>query len=257
MTGSKVDEVEMTEQTLDTNSGNQNNSPAPTASQPAVSHETQAEKMLSQKEVNELVGRTKNEAYERGKRDAVATNQQPAQAQPIAPQPTAQMQSMGGMAQPTENDIDKLIDQRLAQKEQANAIRNFSMNLEQKILQGHQKYSDYDSVLRDINLPELAKTNPNFIYMLGNVDNVHDVLKDLHSNPQNLSTLMQLAQHPATQSMAMNKLQSLATSIKTNEAAAAQKTPNEPLSQIKPSTTGTDNGSLAIRDLKKQDWLRA
>jgi hypothetical protein len=150
-----------------------------------------------------------------------------------------------------------LIDQRLFQRDQQNAIQHFSMQLEQKVLQGHQKYSDYDQVLRDVNLPELAKSNPAFIYILGATDNTHDVLKDLHSNPQKLATLLQLSANPATQSLAHNQILALSNSIKQNEAAANEKPANEPLSQVKPSTTGTDNGSMSVRDYKKADWLRA
>lgn len=251
----------MTEQVLaESNLQNQTASnSAPVNPAQNVSHETSpVDKTLSQKEVNEIVGRAKADAeqrgYERAKREYTSAPSSSV-AQPQVSQP---QQTMGGIAQPSDADLQKMIDQRLQHMQTQQEINNFAMQFENKVKQGYQKYDDFGDVLREVNPVELAKTNPGFIFALGGVDNPHDVLKDLRDNPQKLAALLQLSGHPATQAVAQKQLMALSDSIKQNETAANQKNANEPLSQVKPSTTGTDNGSMSgVREFKKASWLRA
>jgi hypothetical protein len=57
--------------------------------------------------------------------------------------------------------------------------------------------------------------------------------------------------------LAQREMHKLSDSIKKNEEAKSQPSVDEPLQPIKHSTVGTDNGSLTVRDLRKQSWLRA
>jgi hypothetical protein len=240
----------MTEQVLaDTNSQNQVNvSPAP-ASTPPVSHGTVGEKMLSQTEVNEIVGRTKSEAeqraYERAKRELSTQPQSTVQASPQS------QQSIGGMQQQTPEELNKLIDQRLAQQSQASAASQFVNSFIQKMDAGKTKYSDFEQSVAKLNLQNI----PDIVQLAHTTENTADVMYDLSKNPQNVIKIRELNQ--ISPQLAFEEMQKLSASIKQNEAAANQKTANEPLGQVKPSTTCTDNGSLSVRDYKKASWAKA
>lgn len=236
----------MTEQVLaETNSQNQSMNSAPASTAPITPQGSASEKMLSQSEVNEIVGRTKSEAeqraYERAKREL---NVQPNQ-------PIQQAHSMGGMQQQSPDDISKIIDQRLAQKEQQMAANQFVNTFIQKMEAGKSKYNDFDQSVAKLNLPNI----PEILQLANATENTADVMYDLSKNPQNAVRLRELYQF--SPQLAFEEIQKLSASIKQNEAGSQQKTANEPLSQVKPSTTGTDNGSLSVRDYKKADWLRA
>ncbi len=236
----------MTEQVLaEPISQNQDTSSAPASSAPIVPHETipAAEKMLSQKEVNDLVGRTKTEAYERGRRESVA---------PQAPvQNVSQPQSMGGMQQQSPDEINRLIDARLSQQSQANAANQFVSQFIQKMDTGKTKYPDFEQKVARLNLQNI----PDIVQLASSADNTADVMYDLASNPENVVRLRELNQ--ISPQLAFEHMQKLSASIKANEAAAQQKTANDPLSQVKTSTTGTGNGSLTVRDRRRDPSLRA
>jgi hypothetical protein len=223
----------MTEQVLAENSQNQVNTASAPAITPNVTHETSSEKMLSQKEVNEIVGRAKSEAeqraYERAKREL----SMPARS---AEQPSQPVQSVGGMQQQSPADI---------------AASQFVNQFIQKMEPGKAKYSDFEQKVAKLNIPNI----PEIIHLATQTENTHDVMYDLANNPHNLIKLRQLYQ--INPQLAMDEIHNLSASIKQNEAAQQAKTANEPLGQVKPSTTGTDNGSLSVRDYKKADWLRA
>ena len=64
------------------------------------------------------------------------------------------------------------------------------------------------------------------------------------SKMANLETLAHMSPNDA-----IIQAQRLSQSIKDNEVASKIKTPNEPLSQIRPSNTGTDNGAMALKTI--------
>jgi hypothetical protein len=47
-------------------------------------------------------------------------------------------------------------------------------------------------------------------------------------------------------------VQRLSQSIKDNESAGKMRHPNEPLSQMRPSNTGTDNGAMSVKDYRSK-----
>lgn len=244
----------MTEQNLG-EQGSQNQgiaSPASTPAQPAA--QQPVDRTFSQNEVNELIGRYKNEGYERGKREALNTQQSHSTPQPIPANQTQVQQPAQGYAS-TQQTPDEL--RRVAQEEAQKAIasqqyqstlQQFANDFERKMQEGRQKHPDFADIERNMNLPGLAQSNPNFIIAVGQLDNAVEVFKELHGNPGKFLPLLQAASHPATFAYAQQQIKVLSDSIKQNDAAAKQKLPNEPLSQINPSVTGTDNGSMSIAD---------
>ena len=80
------------------------------------------------------------------------------------------------------------------------------------------------------------------------VDNSHDVLYELGKDRIKMANLETLAHMSPND--AIIQAQRLSQSIKDNEVASKIKTPNEPLSQIRPSNTGTDNGAMSVKDYR-------
>jgi hypothetical protein len=77
---------------------------------------------------------------------------------------------------------------------------------------------------------------------------------ELGRNPGKVASLTTLAYiNPQLAKLEMKKL---ADSIKTNEQASEAPNVNEPLSQVKPSTVGKDNGSNTVSDLRRKSWAR-
>lgn len=241
----------MTEQVL-AEPNLQNQSITPSDVSPAPSAQSQvAEKMIPQSEVERIVKGRYADAFDKGKREAMAElqKQQPQQYQPE--QAHATNNSMGGMSQVSETDIQRMVDQRMQQQSQNAAAQHVVNQFIQKMESGKGKYDDFEQSVAKLNLPNI----PEVLQLANSTDNTADVMYDLSKNPQNVVKLRQL--HQISPQLAFEEMQKLSASIKQNDAAQQQKTANEPLGQINHSTTGADNGSLSVRDYKKQDWLRA
>lgn len=209
-----------------------------------------AEKMLTQSQVDHIVKSVKQEAFEKGRQAAIGgMSAAPAQAA-ATPAPT-----MGGMAQLSQADIQKMIDERapqaLAKQVQEQQRLQTNQTFIQKIEAGKAAYPDFDKKVERLNLPALEHLIP----LLNSTDNTADVLYDIASNPKKVVDLTMLQN--LNPQLAYEEMQKMSGSIKQNQAAASQTYPDEPLSQIKPSTTGTDNGSQTVSDFRAKSYLRA
>jgi len=91
---------------------------------------------------------------------------------------------------------------------------------------------------------------PNVVQLLAEyVDNSHDVLYDLAKNRSKLYQLESTCQHNPQD--AIYEIKRLSDSIKANETHSTMSNARTPLSQQRPSNTGTDSGNtLSMRDLK-------
>ena len=201
-----------------------------------------AEKMIKQSEVNELLGKAKHASYEKGRREALEAMQ--AQQQP-------QGQSMGGMPQLTEEQVRQLIADEAQKQTQYTAAQNVLSNFAEQMKAGKGKYPDFDETIAQLG----PMQNLTHLVQLAHDTGISgDVMYELGKNPSKVATLTTLAYvNPHLARYEMNKL---AESIRKNEAAAKTPQADEPLDQIKPSTVGTDNGSNAIRDLRRKPWAR-
>jgi hypothetical protein len=199
------------------------------------------EKLLRQSEVNELVGRVKHEAYSKGMRDAQGNLQQ---------QPS-QGGSMGGMPQLTEEQVRQMIADESQKQTQLNAAHSMLNNFADQMKAGKGKYADFDETVGQLGpLQNLTHV----VQLAHDTGMGGDVMYELGKNPGKVATLTTLAYvNPHLAKIEMNKL---ADSIRKNEEAAKAPQADEPLDQVKPSTVGTDNGSNAIRDLRRKPWAR-
>jgi hypothetical protein len=216
----------------------------------AAPAEQPAEKMLKQSEVNEIVGRAKREAHEKALREAetkyaISNNQQQ-----VAP-----AQSIGGVQQLTDDQIRRVIVEQAHRMSQEAIANKTAAEIEHKVNSVKEKYADHDEAIKKAKLAKIAERNPDVIYMINTLDNAGDVIYELGKNPSKLVNLMNVADFD--QDSAMDDLRKLSQSIKDNESSLKAQSPADPLSQIKPSLTKTDNGNMTISDLRRQPNLRA
>jgi hypothetical protein len=232
----------------------------------AVSHEVSdvaPTKTFTQNDVNDIVKRAKNEAVERDRRLRV---EQPEYAQrkyedANQGQQTSSANSASNTAHVAQNSDEK-IRQIVAEetKRQREAMEKENLSQSQKayaeqivqkfvskVESGKAAYQDFNDVTGDIEFGRF----PNTVQLLAeNVDNVADVLYELGKNRFKLADIENLSQYSAKD--AIKEVQRLASSIKANKNAANIRLPNEPLSQMRPSTNGTDNGGVrSVSDYKR------
>lgn len=217
-----------------------------------------AERIFKQSEVNDIVKRAKSEAVERDRRLRV---EQPEYAQAKYGDVAHTQNSAQTPYQQTQNspeDIRKIVAEETqrqreaweqqtrqrAEQEQAQSIVNKFWN---KIAPGKEKYQDFEKVTGDI---EFARF-PNTVQLLAeHVENSADVLYELGKDRFKMAQLESLSYLSPRD--AIIQAQRLASSIKENEEAAKVKLPNEPLSQLRPTQTGTDSGrAMTVADYRR------
>lgn len=232
-----------------------NATPAP-APAPEPAREAPSERTFRQHEVNDIVKRVKHDAVEDYKR---LSSQQPQYAQQKygdASYQQAPYQTMSSGVPESEirrlaaEEAQKLRDnwtQEAQSKAEADAAQRVVNNFWNKIAAGKEKYQDFEQVTGNI---ELARF-PNVVQLLADhVENSHDVLYELGKNRMKMAQLEQLSYMSPKD--AIFEAQRLADSIKANETAGNLRVPNPPLSQLRPSTVGTDSGALSMADLKRK-----
>lgn len=202
-----------------------------------------SEPMVPQSKVNEVVGRYKAESYEKGKRDAFTEFQQQQQAQNQNVN-----QNIGGMKVPTPDEIAKLVDEQISKRTQEAQSYQIANDFMSKVNAVSEKYPD----IKTKDVDALFSKIPTVAWWANQLPNTGEVVAELMKNPTKLVQIKQMIE--LSPELAQQELVNLSNSIQTNMAAASAKTANEPLSQIKPSTStiGTDNGSMSVRDFKKR-----
>lgn len=201
------------------------------------------EQMLPQSQVDRMMGKARKDAYAKAKADAIAEYQRTSQ-------PTT---NMGGVEQLTPERIEQMVQEatdKRAREAYANKVANDFLS---KMEAGKTKYTDFEDTVNALNLPMA----PEIVDWANSLDNTADVVYEIAKNPTKFTTILNLARGGFGQ-LAQRELQKLSASIKQNDSAKDQASAiQEPLSQIRPSTVGTDNGKMTIKDLRKQSWMRA
>jgi hypothetical protein len=121
-----------------------------------------------------------------------------------------------------------------------------AQNFESKMDAAKTKYADFDEKYAALNIEQ----HPELVLWTQGMDNVGDVMYDIASNPEKVASVLMLARGGFPQ-LAQQKLQSLSASISANEAAKKIPEVSEPLSQVKPSNIGADNGDMSVTDFRK------
>jgi hypothetical protein len=207
------------------------------------------EKTFRSSEVTDIVKRERQEAVDRYRRMAVE-------------QPDYVKQKYGDLPQNqqgqlTPEDVKRLAGEAAkehrdawileAQKKQVeDRVKEIVTSFEGKLSAGSKKYEDFDQTVRSTRFDRF----PNVIQLANMVDNTEDVVYELSKNKTKLAGLENLANLSAED--AIEEIKALSKSIKDNERASKQRVPNEPLSQMKPSSTGTGTGEWSVKDAKRK-----
>jgi hypothetical protein len=212
---------------------------------------TQTEKMVPQSQVNEIVGHAKREAAER----AVEAYKRQASAQ----YENTQQQQTSSHRGLSEDDVKRMAGDEIKKtfgqlqeeaQERANieAANRIVGVFKDKIVAGKGRYDDFDTVTGNVAMQHY----PNVVQLLAEqVDNTADVLYHLANNRDKLYRLEALSQHNTPD--AIHEIKRLSESIKANEQSLQAKNVKAPLSQQRPSNTGTDPGNaLSMADLKRK-----
>jgi hypothetical protein len=248
VTGLKVEGIKMTDNAIDTNNLDADEtSVADNANVSAQAAPSSAsEKMVSQSDLNAVVGHMKGmiKDLKNDIQTGLNARQTEAQEQQPAYENVQQPQAF------TEDQVRQMVSQeaeRMAMQRGAERVAN---EFTQKLMTAKDNYEDFEEVVSGLNLPN----NPQIVAWANGLDNTADVIYEIGKHPTKFANLLTLAN--TSPNLAVKELQRLSESIKTNQEAAKSDGVQEPLSQIKPSTTGTDNGSMTVKDLKNQPWLR-
>lgn len=210
------------------------------------------EKMLSQSEVNALIGSEKRKAADAERRrleQMYAQNGSQGQ----------QMQQPGFDKESLMNEMmQKVESSRKAEREAAEAadqkrrVDELAQTYMQKMNTGKDLYEDFDKVVGAFN----PSNFPHLTVLAAQMDNLPEIMYDINKNRQKLVTLNALAKEDPE--LAREELEKLSKSIKDNDAALRnnQKT-SSPLKQLKTSTiAGSDSGKRSISDLRKDSKYR-
>lgn len=210
-----------------------------------VESSTPTEKMLRQSEVNDIVGRAKQEAASKAVENYRRSQQESAPQQSYSNQGLSEDSIRRLAGEEAQRLRNEWVSEARTQAE-ADAAKRIVKNFYDKVAAGKDKYDDFEKVTGDIELSRF----PNTVQMLAeHVDNSHDVLYELSKNRAKMAQIEMTAREYPQE--ALHDLRRLAESIKSNESVSNRRTPNAPLSQQRPSNVGTDSGStLSMRDLK-------
>lgn len=234
------------------------------SSTPAISSQpNQAateERRFNQSDVDSIVKRVKHEAVESYRRQQTEQPQylQQKYGETAISNTSSYGQQNGNPAQFDDTryrkiaaeEAQRLRDQWLQDaqtKTQEEYAQRTVNNFFTKINAGKEKYQDFDKVTDGIEYGNF----PNVVQLLAEyVDNSSGVLYELGKDRIKMANLEFLAEKSPRD--AIVQAQRLAQSIRDNESAINTQFPNEPLSQMKPTNTGTDSGSLTVSDFRKK-----
>ncbi len=217
----------------------------------SIDESSEAEKMLPVSRVEELVKKAKLKGRDSMQAELDALKAENAQLKNGG--------SMGGMAvsapvdpeaikQQVLNDLREQMQQantQRAQEELEKEANRIADSYKAKMSSGKDAYEDFDTVMSDFN----PAAFPNLVYLANQVDNTPAVMYELMKNPSKWATLAVLSERDPN--AAQNMISKISASIKANEQAKAEeKNAPDPLSRMSSSTTGQDNGTLSMRDLK-------
>lgn len=214
------------------------------------------EKLVPQEEVNRLIGKVHAKALEKGYKKAMEEMKQQqfaqvppqdnmAQQMPIGQPPIQQQQPIYN-AQDIQQQVQQAIlaeRQEQQRQEAINLANQMQQRVGQKLAEVQPKYTDFNDVMQNLNMQ-----NPHHeqvVHAVSGLDNAGDVLYELLKNPSklaNVSTMIDLYRH--NPNVALNELNKISQSIKTNETAQSAPRPPEPLTQANPKPTSTGNGEL-------------
>jgi hypothetical protein len=217
----------------------------------------------------------KQAGIEQGKREALKElqNKPVVEQQNIPPvqQPSPVQQSDNKQEQPaniSQDDINSMVDNAVKQRAAEMEYNRIYKEIEQKTTEAAsntEKYPDFWQAMNGLGFnpnPQSYQSDPlaaakeTVVMWANNLPNTADVLYTLGKDTDKYLNILNTAQSLSPEK-AHAKLQALSESLARNEKASQQNFPSEPLGQIKAATTGGDNGSFTIKDVKAHPSMKA
>ena len=209
--------------------------------------------MLDKSIVSKIVERERLKAYAKGKQEALMELQQqaPQESAPVQQMQQQAPQQLGGMQQMSVADIERMIAERAPQllQDHVNQMQNKQTvdSFVAKMQAAEAKHPGLEAQLEELDYSTMAP----LVSLANNMENTADIMKELLDNPMKMGNLMTLMY--TQPKMAQKAMMELSNSIKTNQEALAQeKQAQDPMSQLKPSTSaGMDNSAMSVSDFRK------
>lgn len=207
------------------------------------------ERVFKQSEVNEIVKRAKNEAVNSYRRINAEQPDYAQQKYGDSPAPKAQFDEdhYRKIAGEEAKRLFEGVRQDALRQSQEDAAKRTVQNFYAKTSRGKEKYQDFDQVTGDVDLGKF----PNVVQLVADfVENSEDFFYEISKDRMKLAQLEWLAERSPND--AITQAKRLSQSIKDNNEALKMKHAKEPLSQMRPSNIGTDNGALSVSDYRKK-----
>lgn len=193
-----------------------------------------AEKTFTQSQTQAIAAKEAKKAAEHARNEERARYEREMQSQPAAAAPP---QNMGGMQQYSPEQIQGLIRQEaynMSRQQMANKIEVEWVSAMDAAKEADPEFAQaYDA----LNI----EAHPHLLVAINGLDNKAAIVKDLADNPGRFATILMLA-NSGSPGLAQKDLMKLSASIKANQQAQSQPQVDAPLSQVKPSNIGSDNG---------------
>jgi len=229
----------------------------------SVNPGTDAEKLLTQSQVNKIVQHEKAKAALAAQREAednyrreIAALQAKTQQQDTRNENVSREVDANAIYQ----QIQEKFNADLAKREQEFKQQQIQQEMNQvansylsKMQKGRDAYSDFDEVMKDFD----PTAFPQLIYLVAGMDNAADIIYDLNKNPSKLANFYTLA--TTSPQKARAGLLELSNSITQNKQAQADAEAQQvaaPLDRLQPSRVSGSNGKMSVSDLRNQPWLR-
>ncbi len=228
-------------------------SPESTAA-PISNESAKPEKLFTRDEVAKIANAEKQKAIEKARKEFETAQQLKAtsgQQQQYMQHNAAEYQPQPAALTPEQiAHVQQVIAAQAQQQAQEMFIQSAATDFSAKMSDAEKRYEDYNDVVNGLELDKLPPQElKSFVALLNVADNGADILYHMGKNPSALLTVAGLAgKNPH---WAIKEVHRISQSLKENESAVKAKVANPPLSQINPSTTGADNGTLTIKDYKK------
>lgn len=205
------------------------------------------EKMFTQSEVDKIAGKVRRETLEKSRTDT------PAQPSHYS-NPNFSLEDFRRTAIEEAQKAAAKAAQEQIQAEKEQILQTQYMAEGQRIADEFRSKIEADKERFPELKDKLGKTNlsafPSIIHLANSMENTSAIMNELFvENPGKLASINLLAQ--TDPGLAIDAITKLSKSISINEKAAQSKIANEPLSQLKPSTIGVDNGQMSVTDYRR------
>ena len=202
---------------------------------------------IKQSDYGRKISEARREGEERARRQFEANQRSYAQNPPNNGQyaQTPQQQNVNAGAQESPEDIEQRVINKLQVNQRVQEIVGNIEAAKTKYPEDAEKIDRYTA-----NLATRSVETANFLAAINSTKNPVEIMRKLSSDRKAHAELIALLEHDPQ--ACWEELNSLSESISLNEAGKKQRRAEEPLSQLNPSTIGTDNGNESIESLRNK-----